>query len=251
MNHSTHRTAPAARTRLATVVLLLATAAAACGSDPAAGQEVASLATDGTATDGTATDGTATDGTTPVDPEDAMLEYAQCMREHGVDMPDPQMDDSGAGVIVMSGTASVDDVPTGTGVIGPDPAFDAAFEACQPIMDAVVGDVEIDPEVLAEQREQMLDFAQCMRDHGIDMPDPVFDDNGGISVQVGGPGEPGDGAASGPSDDDWQAANEACGELLGGPGIPSIAVGTEDPDDGNPDGGASSGIVVGGGGGEG
>ncbi len=34
-------------------------------------------------------------------------------------------------------------------------------------------------------REQMLEFAECMRDHGIDMPDPVFADDG----RVADPGE--------------------------------------------------------------
>ena len=33
-------------------------------------------------------------------------------------------------------------------------------------------------------REQMLEFTECMREQGIDMPDPVFDDEGGFSVRA-------------------------------------------------------------------
>ena len=34
-------------------------------------------------------------------------------------------------------------------------------------------------------REQMLEFAECMREHGIDMPDPVFGDDGGVDDRAG------------------------------------------------------------------
>ena len=38
-------------------------------------------------------------------------------------------------------------------------------------------------------REQMLEFAECMRDHGIDMPDPVFGDDGRVDDAAPKPGE--------------------------------------------------------------
>ena len=68
----------------------------------------------------------------------------------------------------------------------------------------------------------MLGFAQCMRDHGIDMPDPEFE-NGGMVRIGGGPGSNGDeGPAFDPRSDAFQAAAEECraqyGDLLPGPG---------------------------------
>ena len=33
-----------------------------------------------------------------VDPEQAVLDFAACMREHGVDMPDPEIDSAGGGI---------------------------------------------------------------------------------------------------------------------------------------------------------
>ena len=29
-------------------------------------------------------------------------------------------------------------------------------------------------------KQAMLDFARCMRQHGVDMPDPKFDERGGV-----------------------------------------------------------------------
>ena len=51
-----------------------------------------------------------------------------------------------------------------------------------------------------------------MREHGIDMPDP--NPNGGMVFEAG-PGEGGKGGID-PSDPDFQAAQEACGDLLPG-----------------------------------
>ena len=61
----------------------------------------------------------------------------------------------------------------------------AADEACRDLLPAGgMGDpnATMDPELA----DQLLEFAQCMRDHGIDFPDPQFD-GGGVTVQIGGP----------------------------------------------------------------
>ena len=59
------------------------------------------------------------------------------------------------------------------------------MEACQQFL----GDAhrrtgaEIDPEM----QDKMLEFAKCMRDNGVDFPDPDFSGGGG-RIQIGGPG---------------------------------------------------------------
>ena len=75
----------------------------------------------------------------------------------------------------------------------------------------VAGDTGGDDEVTQEEREEaMLAFAQCMRDHGIDMPDPQFNEDGGATIQAG------PGGAIDPDDPDFQAAEEACrGDMPG------------------------------------
>ncbi|MET0325222.1 MAG: hypothetical protein ABW219_08370 [Ilumatobacteraceae bacterium] len=175
------------------VVLLGALPACGGGGDDGSGSEVASLGTDAS-TDGT-TEGTAVAG--PEDPEEAMLAYTECMRDHGVDMPDPQTDGESRTMIAVE----VDPEST---------EFQEAQTACEPLMDNAVSQMEIDPEREAEMREQLLEYAACMRDHGIDMPDPTFGENGEVTVQAGADG--GDGAPNPVDDDDFEAANAECAD---------------------------------------
>jgi hypothetical protein len=176
----------------------------ACASGDDDGEpEVASL-DDGTTAastpDGTATDGTANDEEGSTDPQEAMLEFAECMRDHGIDMADPQFDGEGRGGITLEATPENQ------------ADLEAAQEACQPLLENARGEMELDPEQEAEMREQLLEFAECMRDHGIDMPDPQFSDDGGFVVQAGPEG-------GGPREDpDFEAAAEEC-QTEGGPGL--------------------------------
>jgi hypothetical protein len=196
--------------RIALAAAAMAGMLAACGSsgDGSDGDDgVASL---GSTTTSPNTDEQTTE--TSVDPEEAMLAYTECMRDEGIDMPDPVMSegDGGGGMVIM-GDAS--------GEEGQAPAFDmdseefqAAEEKCSPIMEEAIGSIEIDPEQQAEMREQMLEYAQCMRDQGIDFPDPEFSDNGRVTMGMGDEGEP-------PTDAEREAmdaANEACAKD-GGP----------------------------------
>lgn len=64
-----------------------------------------------------------------------------------------------------------------------------------------------------EFQDALVEFAECMREHGVDMPDPVFDENGRITQSLGG-GRPVDAEA-------LQEAQAACGR----DGMPGIAVG--------------------------
>ena len=58
-------------------------------------------------------------------------------------------------------------------------------------MQNALGDIEIDPEQKAEMKAEMLEFAECMREHGIDMADPVFSDDGRVTLQGPPPGADG------------------------------------------------------------
>jgi ABC-type glycerol-3-phosphate transport system substrate-binding protein len=73
------------------LVAALALLLAACGGG-ASTQGIASLQ-EGT----TAGDDSSTTTTAAVDPEQAVLDFAACMREHGVDMPDPDINSAGGG----------------------------------------------------------------------------------------------------------------------------------------------------------
>src|SRR5215468_3253808 len=101
----------AAAVALGTTVLALA-GAAACGRSPAS-NGIASAGGTRSATP---------HPTASVDQEEQARAFAQCMRDHGVDMPDPQTVDGGSGGggglrITVSG--------------GPNSNIDAATEACK------------------------------------------------------------------------------------------------------------------------
>jgi hypothetical protein len=154
---------------------------------------------------GTATEGSSTTvAAASADPEQAMLEFAQCMRDHGVDMPDPQMG-PGGGAFGFTITAEIGEGPNDDEM----QRMEEADKACRHLLEGMVQEFEM-PDMSAVQ-DQMLAFAQCMRDHGVDMPDPEFSEDGAVTV-FGEPGEPG----LDPSDPTFQAAQQACQEIFGG-----------------------------------
>jgi hypothetical protein len=94
--------------------LALCLGAAGCGGTGNGDRKVASLGADGAARDA---GGTGSAGASK-DPEQAALDFARCMREHGVDMPDP----TGDGLLLRKNE-------------GPDPEsskYQAADRACGP-----------------------------------------------------------------------------------------------------------------------
>jgi hypothetical protein len=159
-------------TRLIGILALVATVAlGACGGSPAAGSTTS----------------------TTVDPDQAMLDFAKCMREHGVDMPDPETDGAGRGRVTFSAKA------------GGEETMDAAQKACQKYMNAA-GPGSLDPEDRQKLQDAMVAFAKCMRAKGIDMPDPQTGSGGGIVMRA----KPGQRP---PEDDaEFTAAEKECRE---------------------------------------
>jgi hypothetical protein len=87
-------------------------------------------------------------------------------------------------------------------------AVEAAQGECQKHLEAVRGGEAPSEEQQAEMRERALAFAECMRDQGVDFPDPQFSEGGGM--RLGGPGID-------PEDPDFQEAQEACRDEMPGP----------------------------------
>ncbi len=121
------------------------------------------------------------------------------------DFPDPEFDEDGNPMFKIERRA---EAPSGGADAGEAPRFEAdagmqqAMEACEHLSPR--------PELSEEERQAMqdaaLEYAQCMRDHGIDMPDPKFS-GGGMTQMLGGD--------INPDDPKFQAAQEACGDILG------------------------------------
>ena len=209
------------------MLCVTATLLAACGSAAANDREVASLSTAaaGNATADTAdatgdSTGDSTGATVPIDPSEAPLQFAKCMREHGIDMPDPTVGEGGQVAVQIGGGAGE----------GPDAKeVDAANKDCQHFLESAGSGFEPpSPEDQKKMQDQALAFSKCMRDHGIDMPDPQFSTDGGgaFSIAVGAVSEAGSPTNDGPLIDfnskEFKAASEACG----GPGGGGLAIST-------------------------
>lgn len=161
------------RVLVAAALLLTLTA---CGSDD--GDGVAS------AGGSKGTDGGSAQEQEQVDDEEARRQFAECMRENGIDMPDPQ-----------PGERPMMQLKGDRGKV------EAAMKACRKLLP---NGGEFQPS--AEDLESMRQMAKCMRENGVEnFPDP--DPNGGgIRIQRG--------SGIDPDDPEFRAAQEKCREFM-------------------------------------
>ncbi len=169
--------------------------------------------------------------------EEQALAFAQCMRDNGVDFPDP--------------TVNADGSPSFEGAFGrgqaggfdpTDTTFRDAMNACGSLMQGMVMGSgpggpggNFDPAAI---QEAMLPYTNCLREQGLDVgdltlqqPDRAVGAAPNVSPSAGGtvvtgppPGEQGGGfdrsdmfarmLGQDPTDPAWIAANEACQSLL-------------------------------------
>jgi hypothetical protein len=170
-------------TALGALALTLPFALAACGGGGDS-NGVASLNPNGqTTTDSSNGSG----GASPKDRRAAELAFAKCMREHGVDMPDP-----------VNGRFDLKVKR------GDQKNAEEAQKACGKILERVAP--RLNEEEQAKMREAALDYAKCMREHGIDMPDPKFQEGGGMTMRMP------EGAK--PDDPKFKEAQKACEPIM-------------------------------------
>ena len=108
--------------------------------------------------------------------EDALLKFAQCMRRQGVDVGDP-----GEGGFVRIG-------PDGEAGKGAQPQNPAKFRRAQQACDKYLREAGPPPELSEEQQEEFerkaIAFARCMREQGIDLPDPETSSDGRVAQEL-------------------------------------------------------------------
>lgn len=131
------------------------------------------------------------------------LKFAKCMRDEGVDMPDPQKQPGGGIMQKLGG---------GPGERIDKAKLDAAQKQCRHFMDAGGGARQGDPKDEAEHRDALLAYAKCMRSHGVPMKDPKFSGNR-VQMSIGG-GPGGKDAGPNPESATFKAAEKACGGNL-------------------------------------
>jgi PBP/GOBP family len=117
--------------------------------------------------------------------EERQVKFAQCMRDQGIDMPDPEINEGRVAIRMPEGT---------------DPKkVQAAMEKCKQYLPNGGEARKANP----EQLEQARQFAKCMRENGVpSFPDP--DANGGIRIQATPGGD------MNPDSPTFKAAQEKC-----------------------------------------
>jgi hypothetical protein len=197
------------RQSIAVLGISIALLATACGTGKNASAQVASLGT---------TTGTTPDTTSPVNTQDALLKYAACMRQNGVDMADPTFDADGN--------------PTGggfgrnSGIDRSSTEFQTAQKACGDLLQGVTLGGRGRNFNRDAIQNGLNDFTACLRDEGLAVDDITFGPpagaagNGGATTGStptganGGGGGFGGGGFGGPPPDGSAPANGA----TGGPG---------------------------------
>lgn len=179
------------RHRTPTLVLLvagLAIAASACGGAAASSAKVATLSSGPSGSDVTAT-------TEPANDQETALKFVACLREQGLNVPDPKFDADGN---VDGGL-----FPEGSGIDRRADATRAALEKCR----SIIGNVRFGPGGGRFDPEQMQaafnDFTSCLRSKGLDVKDVTF--------RRGGQGGNGNGNGNGGGNGNANGGNGASG----------------------------------------
>jgi hypothetical protein len=183
------------RFAIAACVVSAALLVAGCGAPAASQSGVATLDPNASAA------ASAGASARPADAREAALAFSRCMREHGVaNFPDPQFPDGGGMTMTIG---------PGDGIDPNSPTMQAAHNACESLLpkgpESGVGPSK-------EDYDRALEFAQCIRAHGVpDFPDPQMS-GGGMTVQANGA----ENGGTDPNSPTMQSAMQACQALLPG-----------------------------------
>ncbi len=103
----------------------------------------------------------------------ARLNLAKCFRAHGLNVPDPSSNGGPAG---------------GGGIFRTlrqysQAQVQSASQACRQYFAQAFPNANLSPQQRAQAQQQLVKFAQCMRSHGVNIPDPQFNSGGGFGFR--------------------------------------------------------------------
>lgn len=185
------------------LAVILLTAAACGGSETEDTSGVASIDDVVTAGEEAADDSVEPTTDELKSDEEAVLEFASCMRDRNIDFPDPNVDADGNVGFDIASLRSLTDLD--------EVELEAAFDECLFLLEGVSFGFEriFDTDF----QDDLVVFSGCMRDNGFDMPDPDFGaltTTGQIFPEMLDLDDP-----------DFEPAFEACQDFL--PGIPGLS----------------------------
>jgi hypothetical protein len=127
---------------------------------------------------------TKTEDTEPLDEDAQALVFAECMRDNGVDMPDPGPSQQGLVDAIQAVAGSYDRA-----------SMRKALSACQDLMPQYAQEEHADD-------DWQLELAECLREQGLDVSDTPFEDAHSGAIDV----------------NEFSAAMEVCRDVLTGGG---------------------------------
>lgn len=128
---------------------------------------------------------------------EARLNLAKCLRSHGLNVPDPSPNGGVAGGGGGAGFRNLRDQPN----------FQSAMQACAKYRRGAFAFGNVSPAQRAQFQQDLVKFAECMRSHNIDIPDPTTSAGGGFGIFRSIP-------PSERSSPDFQGALQACSTTL-------------------------------------
>lgn len=178
---------------LGIALLAVALLVASCSSSDVSSQ-VATLETETTAT---SPDTETPEANSLADTEAAMLAFTQCLRDQGIEIDDPTIDANG-NVQLPPITLEFEAVE------GEEPEeamadFDELIGSCDEHLEGIT--TTADAPDMTGIEDDFLAYAACMRENGVDMPDPDFSSGGGM-IELGG------------NEAEFEAADAACRHLI-------------------------------------
>jgi hypothetical protein len=106
----------------------------------------------------------------------ARLSLAKCLRSHGLNVPDPSPNGGPAAGGAGGGAGG------GFRALRSQPNFNSAMQACAKYRAAASPFANQSPQQRAQFQQGLVKFAQCMRAHNINLPDPSASAGGGPGV---------------------------------------------------------------------
>ncbi len=134
------------------------------GADDTAADDAGSGADDGAATTDDATSDAPTVDADATD-EELALAFADCMRDEGIDFPDPTVAADGSVSLIPAGGAANLGFDPGS------PEFESATDVCGPLIQGA-SFLPTNDQDITEIEDNLLLFAECLRDLGFDVADP-------------------------------------------------------------------------------
>jgi len=137
--------------------------------------------------------GTGSDATSGATPEEAILRFTKCLRDNGLDVPDPDVDSAGNLQLDFGSGADLDPK---------DPQVKRARDRCSKYANAIIQ--SFDPDDIVAIRDTLVKYAACLRRAGYPVRDPQFFNAKGPFPDVR------------PDDPKFMRANTQCEPVLAG-----------------------------------